>query len=1030
MGIKPIIISIIFFIIGGFYHMTGVYVIKMKKRKTTRLFFVMTAIIWAWASAISFATIAKSPEISSIWFRLSIVGWGFFNSVFYHFAYSLAKPEKKKGLLFYLLVYTPALLNLAFFLLSKRVSHQFIAVALTEWGWTYMAPTSIVSNFFIISTVLFIGGALIEYERWYGKDEKIRRLNKNNLLGILVGVFLVIALILYFVSTIIDFPIIQAVALSLIVPIVMFFYIVLKYRFIDSSRPIISSQLLDDVSLEKLFDLLGYTYIMLTQIIFGMHFWNDKYSLQHVIIHCSLIYLVGISHFFINRFFKQSKYKYFFVSIAASFMILSDLVFHVENSGITIWAMYFFAAMVTAVFDRPLYSHIVIGTMIVTQIVYFKFSYNSTFYDWRYFITRILVIILTGMVIRLINKLYYSKRHESTYQFNVQETLAELSQNLVNINSQNKDSKIQMVLAECNQYFDSQQAYVLMFNPEKDKVYIEYFQHGSSEQQNYNKSLPANFSHLIGKNHWGVDEILSRTPVLVNDIERLPKEASNIQLNFRKRNMTAFHAFPITIDEDVKGVLFFEFNRVQSDDSDHYFKQVIANLIGDAIKKVSYEERLFRSAHIDMVTGFYNRLYFVEQLEQIINESSENLQHAVLFIDIDSFKSINDAFGHSIGDEVLHQIADIIKTQCDERHLLARFGGDEFVIAYTDITDRAEVAVFVNQILSAINAPLKIGRYEFRLSLSIGLSFYPQDGIDVESLVKNADLAMYASKTLGKNRCYYCNDFVKNQTAENINYTNKLLDALANGEIKQVYQPQMDIATGNLSGIEVLLRWYSPEFGEVPPAKFIPLLEHMGLIGEVGEWVIANTIEQHLQMMERGLPKVRMSINLSGVQLHNVLFIDKLSKMIEDKAIEPQYLELEILEKYIIDPSNYVSNNFKKLKEIGCLIAVDDFGVEFSSLNRLQELPIDRLKIDQRFIEGIGVDIKKESVIKIIIELAEELGFKSIAEGVETAEQFAFLRDNGCQEIQGFYYSKPLPIDLLEKFIIESAALVSGKVSS
>ncbi len=1022
MGVKPIILSSILFIFGGFYHMAGIYVLRLSQKKIIRFFFITSVIVWMWSLSVSFAIVAKSASASSFWFRWATVLWGFFTSFLFHFSYVLAKPEKKNGIMFYLFVYTPALFIAAFFLLLKQVSVYSITVFPTEWGWTFIVPISFILVYYSVFTFVFNLWSYFELARWYKGDEIIHQMDIDNHLKKVAVIFIVVAIALAIVSNIFNFSFIHASSLVLAIPILLFVFIVLKYRFLDSEKSILPNQFDDSYSFAKVFDLVGYSYILLTHFIFGIHFLSDDFMFGHIALHCGIIYAVGISHFFVTRIFKRPKHQYYFVALAASFMILSDLFFHSDNLGTTVWTMYFFAAMITTVFDRLLYSRIVISTMMISQLIYYIFNYNKSFFDLHHFFIRLLVIFLTGLAVQLINKLYYSKRYESKYQFDVQETLAELSQNFVNINSLNKDEKIQTVLVKCNQNFDSQRAYILKFNEQKDEARILYFQRGNKIQSDRDKESVIGTLYKFGNDHWGVKEILSRIPVLVNDIERLPKSAIALKLNFRERKTKGFHAFPITIDEDVKGMLFFEFDKVKSDDLDHQYKQVIANLIGDAIKKVSYEERLFRSAHIDLVTGLYNRVYFSKQFGQIIADSNQASQHAVLFIDIDNFKNINDAFGHSIGDEILRRVAEIIKSFSNQCHILSRFGGDEFVVAYTNIKDRTEVTTFIDQILSMINSPIKISRYEFRLSISIGLAFYPEDGVDIQTLIKNADLAMYASKSLGKNRYYFCNDYVKNQTAENINYTNKLINALSKGEMKQVYQPQMDIATGHLTGIEVLLRWHSPEFGDVPPAKFIPLLEHMGLIGDVGEWVIENAIAQHFALIERGLPKIKMSVNLSGVQLQNALFIDKLSNIIKKKAVEPKFLELEILEKLIIDQSDFVINNFEKLREIGCLIAVDDFGVEFSSLNRLQELPIDRLKIDQHFIEGIGVDQKKESVITIIIELAEALGFTSIAEGVETAEQFEFLRACGCQEIQGFYYSKPLLSDELEQFLIEKVS--------
>jgi diguanylate cyclase (GGDEF)-like protein len=445
---------------------------------------------------------------------------------------------------------------------------------------------------------------------------------------------------------------------------------------------------------------------------------------------------------------------------------------------------------------------------------------------------------------------------------------------------------------------------------------------------------------------------------------------------------------------------------------------LLAHLITDIWTKLEAERELYYQANFDILTGLPNRITFFKHLSQEIN----NAEHTgtllgVIFIDIDTFKAVNDSVGHESGDSILIQIGRNIRECIRPADYLARFGGDEFLIMIPQRDRVDDIRSVAERISDSFQKSFTIRDQEFHMSASTGIAVYPYDGTDPETLVRNADLAMYKSKEQGKNQYTFCTEDMKAKTLRMIRLVEELHRVIERQELRLYFQPQVCAVSKNIIGIEALLRWFHPELGIISPDVFIPLAEQTGLISRIGDWVMMAACLQCRTYHLQGLQDVRVAVNVSMMQLQNPEFAGRVRQILEETQLEPRYLELEITESIAVKESDSFIGVLNSLKELGISISIDDFGTEYSSLSRLCVMPIDRLKLDMQFVRGIGRSEKENAIIRGIISLAHTLGLKVIAEGVETEIQLDFLTESSIDEIQGFYYYKPLPPEELESIL-------------
>jgi diguanylate cyclase (GGDEF)-like protein/PAS domain S-box-containing protein len=439
-------------------------------------------------------------------------------------------------------------------------------------------------------------------------------------------------------------------------------------------------------------------------------------------------------------------------------------------------------------------------------------------------------------------------------------------------------------------------------------------------------------------------------------------------------------------------------------------------IFSDITERKEAEARTRYLAEHDFLTGLPSRALLLDRLGQAIASAKRNRsQLAILFIDLDRFKNINDSMGHSIGDKLLQQVAGRLQSSVRSVDSVSRQGGDEFVILLADVGGIAQIAHIAGSVMEAIAAPYHIDDYEFNITSSIGISIYPNDGKDMDTLIKNADVAMYHAKESGRNSYQFFNRDMNERIVERLTLENSLKKAIGRQEFILQYQPEMEFVSGRAIGAEALVRWQHPEFGLLLPVRFISVAEDCGLIVPIGDWVLRTACQQARSWLDNGIPMV-VSVNLSVAQFRQKSLLQSVIDALQFARLEPQYLELEITEGILVDGVETTLETLSALRNLGVKLAIDDFGTGYSSLSYLKRFSIDKLKIDQSFMRDITADRDDAAIIVAIIAMAKSLNLKVIAEGVETVEQFSFLEAHGCDEYQGFYSSQALSPHELARF--------------
>jgi diguanylate cyclase (GGDEF)-like protein/PAS domain S-box-containing protein len=443
------------------------------------------------------------------------------------------------------------------------------------------------------------------------------------------------------------------------------------------------------------------------------------------------------------------------------------------------------------------------------------------------------------------------------------------------------------------------------------------------------------------------------------------------------------------------------------------------SLFTDITHRKDAETKLLQLAHFDQLTGLPNRTSFLDKLKWGIEFAARNKHFlALLFIDLDRFKVINDTLGHQAGDQLLIGVSKRLQSAVRKTDIVCRLAGDEFTIVLTELKDIKEIEVISNKIISTFAEPIRVENRELFVTSSIGISIYPSDGCDINQLLKSADTAMYHAKNKGKNTYSFYLDSMKQQVHEELELETNLRKAIQNNEFLLFYQPQMDLRSGKIVGMEALIRWKHPKLGYISPDRFIPFAEQSNLIVPLGRWVLQTACEQFVAWTKQGLPQIKISVNYSGVQLKQQDQVHLVSEILSETSMDPHFLGLELTESVAMENAESTIKTLHAFKQMGISISIDDFGTGFSSLSYLKRFPIDTLKIDRSFVKDIMTNSDDSAIASTIIAMAHQLRLSVIAEGIETKDQLFELKNKGCDQLQGYYFCPPIPHHDMKKFLL------------
>ncbi len=519
-------------------------------------------------------------------------------------------------------------------------------------------------------------------------------------------------------------------------------------------------------------------------------------------------------------------------------------------------------------------------------------------------------------------------------------------------------------------------------------------------------SFPCSTAHLEG---YALME--ANQPVVVEDFSRENRFAPSPLVAEQRMVSAACVAIPGKLRPfGVLGV--YRRQRRFFEREDLLFLQSLANILAVAIERQEADREIKQLAYYDTLTGLPNRTLLADRLDQAISRARrEGHEVGVMFLDLDRFKSVNDTLGHASGDELLRVTARRLRESVRQSDTVARLGGDEFVVVLPELNHEEGVAGVAQKMLRDLAHPVMFGEHEVIATASIGIAVYPHDGADAGTLLRHADIAMYQSKERGKNTYQFFSQEMNARVQERLMLETSLRRALERDEFFVLYQPQLDLRSGRMIGMEALLRWKHPEFGVMTPDKFIPVAEETGLILNIGAWVLETACRQTDLWKEQGFSSLRLAVNISGRQFNHPCFIDMLDHVLEKTGFDPAGLELELTESTIMENADMTIMTLTDIKVRGVNLAIDDFGTGYSSLSYLKHFPFDRLKIAQSFVRDVTADPDNAAIVDAVIAVAHSLNIKVIAEGVETRQQLDFLYARQCDELQGYYFGRPIDVE-------------------
>ncbi len=548
-----------------------------------------------------------------------------------------------------------------------------------------------------------------------------------------------------------------------------------------------------------------------------------------------------------------------------------------------------------------------------------------------------------------------------------------------------------------------------VFNVSSDAILI-------ADSENRIVSVNAAFCEITG---YSADEVAGRNPKILSSGKHDAKFYQAMWRDLREAGRWSGEVW----NRRKNGEIYAELLTVNTVKNDRGELTHYVAIFADITEHKQIQEHVRYLAHYDALTNLPNRVLFNDRLGQaLINAQRADSKAAVMFLDLDRFKNINDTLGHGAGDMLLQEVAARLTDCIRQGDTVSRLGGDEFVVLLPELNDEKDTQRVAQKLLNTLAFPIVLQGHELHISASIGISYYPMDGTNTETLMRHADIAMYRAKEEGRNNYQYYHASMNARSFERLAMEASMRHALKRGEFELYYQPRYAMPEGAIVGAEALIRWSHPELGMVSPGLFIPLAEETGLILPIGEWVLKQVAAQGRAWQQAGFPPLSLAANVSARQFRQPDFAGKVMQILRDSGFDPRHLELELTESTLMAHVEENIETLQALNALGIRIAIDDFGTGYSSLSYLKRLPVDILKIDRSFVSELPDSRDGAAIVEAIVAMARSLGLHIVAEGVETAVQLEFLQERKCDEIQGYYFSRPLPVEQFEQLVLETQA--------
>ena len=1010
-----VFISMLLVATGGVSVACILYTVQGEFKSTAnQLFFSLGICITLWSFGLAVETAGAEPAIRFIGSRIAPVGYSMLLAFLLHYVLLLSRRRLLGKWWVYPLLYLPGILSIFGLSIRPAVRHLPDEMLHTSFGWVNISANGWIKFFYGYYGIFFAIIVLLLWDRIRKVgDENERRQARLLLLSMMAGAVLGSVTDVGLVLMEIRIPHIAPIFSAL--PLLAIVYSVKRYGFMRTDCAASDETILDRTNRSHVYRIMGYCFMGGGLLNFwAQHLLYQETALSSSALFSGILLLVGAVALFLSGRPLDELFKEFLFAVLSSLVIAFVTLRFAVYSSITIWPFFILLLMISLLFNRRILLIVILLSAIQVQLLVWSITPGvHVTLDAADYMVRVGLIALTAFMSLYVNSIYRRRLRANAGYAYIQTLVSEVSQSLVAVDEKNFDEKVLGILEQCGAMLRCEQAYLMLWDHKTQRVLrcCEWVADSIPHQGDACQSIMTSCFPRIRK-CFPDYKLLT-----VTDAVPMPEELMDFREQMLERGMHSAMLVPVIKKGQDLG--FMVFGTSQSDMGWDWnppqFLLVIANTIADTIVRLEDIRQIEWIAYHDLLTGLPNRFLFKQRLREAVEEAAKSKTIlGVVFIDLDSFKAINDMMGHSVGDVLLQEVAATISGQLGERDILTRFGGDEFVVLLGQASGEEDVIRFVHKIAQAILKPVTLRGQEFYVTSSIGISLYPKDGEDAETLIKNADIAMYEAKQQGKHQYVLCSHSLKDREEHCAQLKNLLHRALEKGQLIIYYQPQVALETGEVVGLEALLRWHHPDHGFISPATFIPLAEQTGLIQPIGDWVLEVACMQNKLWQEMGFKPVRIAVNISVQQLEDRSFVQRVAAVLQQTGLSPDYLELEVTESVANSGRVDMVELMTKLKALGVSLSIDDFGTEYSSLERLKLLPIDRIKMDMQFVRNIENNEKDKAIAQVIINLAKSLNMKVIAEGVETEAQLAFLRRGLCDEVQGFYYYKPMPAEAVE----------------
>ena len=1020
----PHILAIIFSVASAIYIFIGIYALYLDpRRKTNILFFAMSLSLSIWSFGFSMSIGAETLSVVLFWRRFAALGFGSLFSIMLHFFITFTN-NKTLGCrkIFYVLLYSPTIVVYLGFTYFPKLNPKQYNMIQTPMGWTNIAVNNIWDIFFIVYYVTYSLASLYLLWNWGRRSHNIKDKKTSRAIIISFLFAMLIGSVIDMLGNIIfSTDVLQLSPILVILPAVVIYYHIRKRRFLSPEDINENAILMSDQIRAKVSSYISAGFVFASMINFvARYFFTDNNGLVPVLLSSGFFVLIAFAVQLTQRYINYKNIKDIIIATLFSLAIPILTFRYLNTAGATVWALPFVLLIVSILFDNSFFQIIISVSIILTQVVMWILMPEATITIGNAsHLVRLGIFLFAIWFARFSSRIFQSKLIENAEQIGLQKITTGISTEFISVNDQNLNEKMTSALDKLGTFLNTDRVYIFIFDDDKSRLICHSQWKSDSVVDNKdidNQLNVSDYPEFIRRVQIGdtitIPDISISTSFSGDELPRLLGSIDK-----------SFVAMPIIIKSQVYGFFGIDSKTIYKPwpETQLDFFRIISLIFSATFERIQQEQEITELAFYDYITKLPNRFLFKDRVSNMIALSKRtNSIISVIFINLNAFKTINDSIGHDGGDTLIVKLAEQLTKTLRKSDTVARFGGDEFLIMLTNLSSTDVIQKIVHKILHIFDSPFVINEQEFFVTASAGIAVYPYDGKDADTLIKNADIAMYKSKELGKNKYMFCTEDMREEVLFKMRLTNNLFRVLDNQELKLYYQPQVCTKSRRIIGVEALIRWFHPQYGIINPGLFIPLAEQTGLIGSIGGWVLREACRQCKEWHSKGLTDIRIAVNVSLLQLKHPKFVRDVKLILNDTQLDAKYLELELTESAAVSNSDYIINVLYCLKNLGITISIDDFGTEYSSLSRLSTMPIDKIKLDMQFIHSIGNSDKENAIIKSIIDLSHTLGLNVVAEGVETEPQLDFLTEYNSDIIQGFYFYHPLPPDEFEKIYYQN----------